>query len=159
MTVNPEQPRIRNLFAVVSGGGSFGHDGAQSTHEQAGLMPCEELMKFEKRLNLFTYINRCIARNNPRIEWSEVANFLRWISHYVVDLKRHYVHAGVTHKAVPSQWGTFIGTPRTAHQIQPQLTRRRKLNILARVVWSIDKLLGDVEINCVDISFCKIENN
>lgn len=154
MTVNPEQPRIRNLLAVLSGGGSFGDDWAQSTHEQAGLTPCEEFIKFGKNLNLLTYINRCIARNNPRIEWSEVANFLRWISYNVVDMKWNNIHVGVAHKAVPSQWRTLISTPRTAHQIQPQLPRRRKLHILARVVRSIDILLGDVEIDSVDISFC-----
>ena len=39
-TAYPSRPQIRNLCGIGSGGGGFGHDEAQSTHEHAGLMPC-----------------------------------------------------------------------------------------------------------------------
>lgn len=99
-----------------------------------------------------SYINRCIARNDSRIERREAVNFCCRVVSSIIDLKwNEDISIGIAHIAVPPCRRTSWSSPITTHQIERKLTRRRELNVSARVVSSTHVLLSDVNIDLINI--------
>lgn len=120
---------MRNFCGTGSGGGGFGHDEAQSTHEHAGVAPCgteKAKMVTCERIPWCngTHIDGFTARHDPRVHGREAVNLDRRVVRPVVDLEWHEAVArGVSHEAVPAHRRASRRSPITAHQVQGELTR------------------------------------
>ena len=83
-TTYPSMPQMRKRWGVGSGGGGLGHDATQSTHEQAGLKPCELNWQVITPFNCFHNLRRqirCKALPVDSSVWNRQRCLLCWPSY------------------------------------------------------------------------------
>lgn len=110
---------MRNLCGIGSGGGGLGHDEAQSTHEHAGLTPCEgEEVSIDRHSMApsTTHVHRHVARNHPRIQRRKSVSLGRRVMRSIINLEwNEGISVGVAHEAEPSHRRTSRRSPIAAH--------------------------------------------